>query len=351
MSTPLVSICLPNLNTRPFLAERMESLLGQTFTDWELIISDNYSDDGSWEFLQEFKHDPRIRLSQATRRGMYANWNACLRQARGEYIYIATSDDTASPDLLTRLLVPFTRFTDIDLAICDYQIIDEHGKHIDLDWLARKRQFLGEWLTTPSLRDGKTEFLLFCAFQSTWVTMTCLMFRRKLLDKIGYFRTDRGSVADLEWSMRAILASDLAYVPGRLATWRIREGQGTSQWLPLNLARTHLLSLESVIHDHRSGIPETWKTLNGWEQRLASVYRMDYLDALGLFRNVAKNNPGQFVQNVMRAMRTEPKFLFSQALCGFAWSHKFSPDRIQVANDLIRHFAGQWPPKIVSPGW
>jgi glycosyltransferase involved in cell wall biosynthesis len=104
MNMPLVSICLPNLNTRRFLEPRMESLLSQTLNDWELIIVDNYSDDGAWEYFQKFNDDPRIKLTQAPRAGMYANWNNCLRQARGEYIYVATSDDTCKPELLEKMV-------------------------------------------------------------------------------------------------------------------------------------------------------------------------------------------------------------------------------------------------------
>ena len=53
---PLVSICLPNLNTRPFLDERMETILGQTFKDWVSIICDGYPNDGTWGG-QKFKDD------------------------------------------------------------------------------------------------------------------------------------------------------------------------------------------------------------------------------------------------------------------------------------------------------
>ena len=73
---PKVSILLPNLNNRPYLDERMASIMAQTFEDWELVIVDNYSDDGAWEFFQQWQtKDPRIRLTQAPRDGMYANWN------------------------------------------------------------------------------------------------------------------------------------------------------------------------------------------------------------------------------------------------------------------------------------
>jgi hypothetical protein len=181
--------------------------------------------------------------------------------------------------------------------------------------------------------------------------MTCLLFRRELVSRIGYFRTDRASVADLEWSMRAILASDLAYVPGRLATWRIREGQGTGLWSEFNLARTHLACINSVVNDPDSGIPEAWKAQDDWRNLLTTVYRMDYLDALGLFRSVANKSPRQFMNNVLRALHFEPAFLFQQALRGFAWSPQFSPDKAQIATRLLQLFQAQWPPRTIQGGW
>ena len=66
---PLVSICLPSLNTHQFLEERMETIFRQTVTDWELIVCDSYSDDKSWEFFQKFKGDKRVRLLSGTQRG------------------------------------------------------------------------------------------------------------------------------------------------------------------------------------------------------------------------------------------------------------------------------------------
>ena len=50
---PTVSICVPNLNTRPFLPERFETIFQQTLKDWELLVYDSYSDDGAWENIQQ----------------------------------------------------------------------------------------------------------------------------------------------------------------------------------------------------------------------------------------------------------------------------------------------------------
>lgn len=78
MNVPRVSICLPKLNNFPHLAERIETIDAQTFKDWKLVICDNHSDDGAWEFFQELAaRDSRVHISQEPREGMYANWNNC----------------------------------------------------------------------------------------------------------------------------------------------------------------------------------------------------------------------------------------------------------------------------------
>jgi glycosyltransferase involved in cell wall biosynthesis len=101
---PLVSICLPTLNARRFLEPRMQTILAQTLADWELIVCDSFSSDGTWEYFQQFKQDPRVRLYQVPKEGLYAGWNECLRRCRGEYVYIATADDTCKPELLEKMV-------------------------------------------------------------------------------------------------------------------------------------------------------------------------------------------------------------------------------------------------------
>src|ERR1700757_4041009 len=135
MNSPRVSVCLPNLNNRPFLEERLSTIFAQSFTDWELVIYDNFSDDGAWEFFQEAaRSDDRIRIAQAAREGMYANWNNCVRAARGEYIYIATSDDTMASDCLEKLVEALDFQPDCDLAHCPLRMFDANGGELASNW-------------------------------------------------------------------------------------------------------------------------------------------------------------------------------------------------------------------------
>ncbi len=125
---PRVSICVPNLNTRPYLPERFETVFNQRLQDWELIVCDSYSDDGSWEYIQELAaREPRMRIFQSPRNGIYAGFNDCIEKARGELVYIATSDDTMLPDCLEKMVAALDENPDCGLCQCGLVVIDENG--------------------------------------------------------------------------------------------------------------------------------------------------------------------------------------------------------------------------------
>lgn len=99
---PPVSICIPVYNGAAFLAEAVESALAQTFTDFELIVLDNASTDETPRILERFS-DKRLRIiRQASNIGATANFNAALREARGEWLKILCADDLLYPDGLKR---------------------------------------------------------------------------------------------------------------------------------------------------------------------------------------------------------------------------------------------------------
>ena len=92
---PKVSIGMPVYNGEAFIREALDSLLAQTFTDFELIISDNASTDGTEAICREYAaKDERIRyLRQAENRGAPANFQCVLDEAVGEYFMWAAADD------------------------------------------------------------------------------------------------------------------------------------------------------------------------------------------------------------------------------------------------------------------
>jgi glycosyltransferase involved in cell wall biosynthesis len=228
-----ISVCLPNLNTARYLPERFDCILAQTFTDWECIVVDNYSDDGSWKIIQSYAaRDPRIKATQAPRDplGMYPNWNNCLRQARGEFVYIATSDDTMAPDCLQMLRDAILKHPECGMAHCDLLVIDANSKPVDgiyESWEAV--DYFGPLMGKEHVRPRGHDSVVACAFFTPYRSITQLLFRRDLLEKTGLFDGKWESYGDMAWQMRAALYTNTVHVPGKLGTWRMHPSQASQQ--------------------------------------------------------------------------------------------------------------------------
>jgi hypothetical protein len=231
MSAPLVSICLPNLNTLPYLRERADTILAQTYTNWELVVSDNYSEDGAWEFFEKLAHeDSRVSIAQAPREGMYANWNRCVERARGEYVYVATSDDGMAPDCLEKLVAALESHPECDVGHCPLVVVDEHGTPLPNRWWRRGMfdRSLPELVDRLHVRRAPYDGLLCFTGQQVYYSITELLIRRSLFSRIGAFETRWGSVSDFNWYTRVGLAANVVHVPDTWASWRIHPHQATA---------------------------------------------------------------------------------------------------------------------------
>src|SRR5438270_1854327 len=130
-SEPKVSILLPSLNVREFLKPRIDSLLNQTFTNWEAIVLDSGSTDGSWEFFKSIApSDSRFRLLQVPREGVYAALNHGMQLVTGELLHFATCDDTMSPEFLVKMVEALGRRSDAGIAVCDVMLINRNGNEL-----------------------------------------------------------------------------------------------------------------------------------------------------------------------------------------------------------------------------
>jgi glycosyltransferase involved in cell wall biosynthesis len=117
---PKVSVVVPNYNHARYLRQRIESVLRQTFRDFELILLDDCSTDDSRSILSEFESEPRVRLDfNAINSGStFKQWNKGVRLARGKYIWIAESDDYADERLLERFVAVLEADPEVAYAYC-----------------------------------------------------------------------------------------------------------------------------------------------------------------------------------------------------------------------------------------
>ncbi len=121
-SDPLVTIAIPTFNRATLLKDCILSALSQTYQNYEIIVSDNASMDDTQKVLQQFRCRKLRVLRQKKNIGLLPNWNACLAEARGEYILLVSDDDKISPWMLERSVALVRRDRQIPIVVALYDI-------------------------------------------------------------------------------------------------------------------------------------------------------------------------------------------------------------------------------------
>ena len=127
---PLVTVTIPMYNNERFIGETVQSVLSQTYTDFELLVYDDNSTDASLDIVQSFS-DPRLRVFQNSRNlGPEGNWNKAVGNVRGRYVKLICGDDVLGPECLERQVEIFESRAGagISLVCSQRTIIDPEGK-------------------------------------------------------------------------------------------------------------------------------------------------------------------------------------------------------------------------------
>lgn len=189
---PRVSIGLPVYNGGPYLRETLESILAQTFTDFELIISDNASTDQTEKICREYAtKDKRIRyFRNQTNLGAAANYNRAFELSRGEYFKWAAADDVCAPEFLARCVAALDRDSAAVLACTHVIDIDEEGRPL------RTKAPLAEAASTkPCVRFRRLVRLDYTCEEIFGLGRTCVLRQTNLIAK--YADSDRVLLSQL----------------------------------------------------------------------------------------------------------------------------------------------------------
>lgn len=211
MSRPLVSVCVPTFEQATFLDQALESALGQTLRDLEVIVVDDASTDATPEIAARFR-DPRLTVRRQRRRvGIAENRNACLRLARGRYVAWLDSDDVYEPDMLERQCAVLEAHPRVGMAHGGFRLIDASGRELR----AWEPAFEADEILTS--REAFADL----AVVNVVVAPTVVV-RRSIHDVVGpYARSIGASSTDWEMWLRIALRADVAYTAAPLARYRI----------------------------------------------------------------------------------------------------------------------------------
>jgi glycosyltransferase involved in cell wall biosynthesis len=198
-----VSVIIPAYNYADYLPEAIESVLNQTFDDFELLVVDDGSTDNTREVMRTFVHDPKVRYLYQDNQGLAAARNAGIRNTHGEFVAFLDADDVWLERKLENQVDIMDSKPEVGLVYTDIYFIDGEGKILtDRQWARRRKKTMFEDLLFSNVITGSASSSLI---------------RRECLDRVGLFDETFKSLEDLDLWLRIARHSEFERVDERLA--------------------------------------------------------------------------------------------------------------------------------------
>lgn len=219
----LVSVCMPCYNHEEFVAQAIQSVLGQTYTNFELIIVDDASVDRSVEVIKSF-NDPRIQLTVMEKNTGFGAAEYMFEQVKGEYVCWLDSDDVWEETLLEKYIGFFEEHKEYGVCLCKPLMIDESGAVLQEEPFYSA--FSGENMKKEEwFRKIYREGNCFCS--------SAMCIRREIFDQVGEFRFQYKQIHDYEYWLRLLQVAEIYVFPESVARYRTHwEGEKPNVGIP-----------------------------------------------------------------------------------------------------------------------
>ena len=274
-SNPKVSLVMSVYNGQRYLREAVESILNQSFRDFEFIIVDDGSTDGTWRIVNSYD-DARLVLVRNERNiGLTRSLNKGLKLARGEYIARMDADDISHPERLENQVAFLEQNGDVGLVGVWYEKIDNKGRVFDVRKLA-------------VIHDEILRYLL----HENHFAHSAVMFRRHCLDKVGLYGENLPYAQDYDLWLRISRHFKLANLPVVLHQWRHNIRSGISLHKRAEQLEARRIIRERFLHDFVTSEPQALEIIEGslgfypdddllfhcYEQEVANRFPLDHAE-------------------------------------------------------------------------
>lgn len=234
---PRVSVVVPAYNNAEFIEATIDSVLAQTFTDFELVVADHSSTDDTWQRLQPYAADPRVRLLVTpSGGGAPANWQRVTDEATGIYLKLVCGDDLIDPECLAEQVAVMDAHPEVVLASCRRELIDAHGETV-----TSARGLAGLVGVVPGREAARRAVVV---GSNIFGEPACVMMRRDAFVAAGGWARTEPYVIDQQTFCNVLMQGDFYAVDRPLASFRL----SASQW-SVDLARQQ--SDQVVAFHHR----------------------------------------------------------------------------------------------------
>ena len=219
MNTPIVSVIMPVYNTAKYVQSAIESVLAQTFTDFELLIIDDAGQDNSIDLCRAY-HDPRIRIISQPNRGLAGARNTGIRTARGQFIALLDSDDLWEAEKLEHHVDHLWRSPSVGVCYAASTMIDDDGDFLRIVQRPKLKNVTARdvFLRNP-IGNGSAPVIRKAVFDD-------IAFVNEGRNELDYFDESFRQSEDIECWCRMALMTHWRFegIPGAYTRYRINEG-------------------------------------------------------------------------------------------------------------------------------
>lgn len=257
MSNPFFSIVIPVYNTIKELKRCVDSVVSQTFEDFELILVDDGSTDGSGELCDRLSaEDSRIKTIHRENGGCAAARNTGIRSAEGDYLMFLDSDDMWDDDNALDTFYRMLQNRAVDIVCFGVSIYDEDGNLVK----TRKAEL------TDGCGTDKTSVLRELVYKNQYFSACYVrVYDREFLLKSGLFFVDGLLCEDIEWCARVMIhAKEIAVYSGQQLYKRIQRREGSQT---ANLGEKNVLA---ILHSIEQGV--TYAQKHSENSELLALY-------------------------------------------------------------------------------
>jgi glycosyltransferase involved in cell wall biosynthesis len=225
VTVPLVSVCIPLYNGAKYIAQCLQSILNQSYQNFEIIVVDDCSMDNSLEIIQTQFKDARIKVFLNEKNlGLVGNWNKCIKYAKGEWIKFIFQDDYVSEDML-RVMMQYAS-PENKFIVCNREFVFEEGVSAETENLYKVNRFdLAKIFKTerPTFISSAamSKMIAKWRYRNYIGEPTVVLFHKSVVKEIGLFSEMLGQICDLEYWFRLASAYGLFYIPQTLASFRV----------------------------------------------------------------------------------------------------------------------------------
>jgi len=271
---PEVSVIIPIYNHAIYLKQRIDSIVHQTFQDIEIILLDDCSTDHSIQIIEEYKHHLKIShivVNEHNSGSTFKQWKKGISLAKGNYIWLAESDDFASEDFLEKCMNEFRRDKELVLAYTDSKVVDAENQIIQENLSFWTNDIsLTKW-NTSYIKNGREEIFEALSQKNTIPNASAVVFRKIFFNEVLGYRF----CGDWMFWIKVLETGNMAFIKQPMNFFRSHSN--TTRFNPstnhrfkqflkerimiLHYLKTNQLISKDVFQTQRADVVRNWRSV------------------------------------------------------------------------------------------